>query len=669
MSGELPPPAPRVCLGREELIESILGLAENLEPIALIGAGGIGKTNIALTVLHHSRIKDRFGDNRKFVRCDQFPASHIHFLARLSKVVGAGIDNPEDLTPLRPFLSSMEMILFLDNAESILDPQGTYAQEIHTVVDELSRFPNICLGITSRISTVPPHCKHPTIPALSTESACDIFYTIYNNGGRSSIIGDLVRRLDFHALSITLLATAASQNMWDYGRLAKKWHAQRAKVLRANYNQSLAATIELSFTSPTFRGLGPIARELLGVVAFFPQGINEDNLDWLFPTISDIEDIFDQFCILSLTSRNNGFITMLAPIRDYLGPEDPKSFLLLRTTKDRYFTKLSIDVHPSKPKFEQARWITSEDINVVHLLSVFTSTNTTTDDVWDTCGRFMEHLFWHKPRKTVLGPRIESLPDLHHSKPNCLFRLSQLFARVGNYTKQKQLLIHTLELERGQGNAPRIARALRQLSDANRWLKLYKEGISRAKEALEIYERLGDTSEQAISLNNLALLLFRDNQLDAAETAASRSITLVPENDQEFLVCTSHRVLGLVYRSKGEKEKAFRHFKTALAIASPFEWRDQLFWIHYNLAWLFRDEGEVNDARDHIGRAETHAIGNLYLVGRAAGMRGEILHQQGRFEDAESETLRALGIFEKLGATREAEDCREILRNLGNLHS
>jgi hypothetical protein len=235
----------------------VINFAENLEPVALVGAGGIGKTSIALKVLHHDRIKDKFGDNRKFIGCDQFPASHTHLLSRLSKVIGAGIENPQDLTPLRPFLSSSKMILFLDNAESILDPAGTDAQAIYTVVEELTRFENICLGITSRISTVPPHCKRPIIPTLSLESACDIFYSIHDNGGRSDVIRDLVSQLDFHALSITLLATVASQNMWDYGQVAKEWETQRAQVLRTDHNESLATTIELSLASQTFRKLTP----------------------------------------------------------------------------------------------------------------------------------------------------------------------------------------------------------------------------------------------------------------------------------------------------------------------------------------------------------------------------------------------------------------------------
>ena len=661
--GEFPPPAPRACFGRGDLIEKLVGFAENLEPIALVGAGGIGKTSIALTVLHHDRIKERFGNHRRFIRCDQFPASFAHFLARLSKVIGAGVENPESLAPLRPFLSSQRMLVILDNAESILDPHGTDAQRIYALVDELRQFETMCLCITSRITTVPPHCKRLVIPALSRKAACNIFYNIYDDGGRSDIIDDLLQRLDFHPLSITLLATAASHNMWDYGELAKEWDTRRAQVLRTEHNESLAATIELSLASPTFRKLDPNARDLLGVIAFFPQGIEKSSLDWLLPTIPDRKNIFDKFCVLSLTHRDNGFITMLAPIRDYFCPQDPKSSTLLCAIKDSYFARLSVHLDPDSPGFGEAQWIRFVDVNVEHLLNIFASTDPVAGDVWDACVHFMQHLYWHKPRQTVLKAKIEGLPDDHRSKPDCLFELPRLFQSIGNRAEQKRLLLYILGLKREEGSDRQVAQLLGWLSTANRLLGLYEEGIRQADEALKILERLGDTEGQAKCLKTLAWLLYEDNQFEAAAGAINQALILLTELGDQFQGCQSGRLLGLLCNSMGRREEAIFFFNSALAIASNFNWDQELFWIHYSLASLFFGEGKFDDALTHIEQAKSHAAERPYCLGRAMVMQVRIWYRQRRLADAGLEALRAFEIFEKLGA-EDIEDARELLQKI-----
>jgi len=664
--GESPPPPPRACFGRSELIERIVRLAEDLAPIALIGTGGIGKTSAVLTVLHDNRIKQRFGHNRRFIRCDQFPASRAHFLRRLSKVIGAGIENPGDLTSLRSFLSLEEMLIVLDNAESVLGLQGTDGQEIYAVVEELTRFNNICLCITSRISTVPPDCETLDIPTLSMEAACDTFYRIYKHCKHSDPINNILEQLDFHPLSVTLLATVAQHNRWYASRLMREWERQRIGVLHAQHSKSLAATIELSLASPTFQELGPDARELLGVVAFFPQGVDEDNLEWLFPTIPNITNIFDTFCLLSLTYRNDGFVMMLAPLRDYFCPQDPTSSPLLCTTKDSYFRRLSVDIYADRPGYEEAQWIMLEDTNVEHLLNVFISIDVRPGDIWDTCAHFLEHLYQHKPRLVALGPKIEGLSDSHPSKPRCLYQLSQLFGSVGNDVECKHLLSHALGIWRKQGNEHQVALTLERLSDANRMLGLYGEGIQRAKEALEVCEQLDDTVGQAECLKSLAWALQADRQLGAAEEAVSRAIDLLPEKGNQLLVCRCHRLLGDVYRSKSNIEKAIHHFKTALEIATSFSWYNQLFWIHRSLAGLSFDQDRFDDASAHIKHAKSLATNRPYNLARVVELQARFWYQQHKFHEAESEALRALEVYEKHGAVRDLERCRRLLERINS---
>ena len=664
MLGESPPPPPRVCFGRDEVIERMVGLAENLDPVALIGAGGIGKTSIALTVLHHVRIKERFGDNRRFIRCDQFSASQANFLNRLSKVIGAGVENPEDLAFLRPFLSSREMLIVLDNAESILDTQGPDGQEIYGLVEELSQFNNICLIITSRITTIPPDCKTLDIPTLSMDAARTTFYRIYDNRKQPELVDKILEQLDFHPLSVTLLATVAHQNKWNNNRLAKEWEKRRTDVLQPKHNKSLADTIELSLASPMFKQLGPDARDLLGVIAFFSQGVNENNVDWLFTTTPDPSAIFDTFCVLSLAYRSNGFITMLVPLRDHLRPKDPLSSLLLCTAKESYFTRLSGEPDPDAPGFEETRWIISEDANVEHLLDVLTSVNMDLDGLLVACADFLNRLHWHKPRQTVLGAKIEALPDRHPFKSACLLELARLVGSAGNHEERKRLLDHTLMLERERGDEVRVACTLRILSDANRMVHLFGEGIDQAQEALEIYERIGDTTNEGDSLIKLAWLFLDDGQLDAAEEAASRAIKLLSEKGQEYRVCQSHRLLGIVHRSKGEIEEGVQHFETALGIASRFSWNDQSFWIHHSLAEVFLGEANPDDAHPQIERAKSYAVNEPYLLGRAILLQADAWRQQGRLEDARTEALRALEIFQTLGAADEARVSKRLLQGV-----
>ena len=368
--GESPPPAPRNFAGRTELIERVVCLVNAGTPIALIGACGNGKTSVALTLLEDGRIKKKFGNNRRFIRCDEV-RSHSHFIRRLSEVTGAETEDTPDLTTLRQFLSSNNIILILDNAETILDPYTPEAPALYSTVEELSTIRTVSLVITTRISTAPTTCQQLQVPTLSMIPAREVFYSIYANQERVTDIDSILQQLDFHPLSVTLIATVAVQNRWDPSRVIREWEQHRVSLLQTRHGRGLPAAVELSLQSPTFTRLGPSAKDILGIIAVLPQGVNEEELEWIFPTVSNARDIIDTLFILSLTHRSHGRITIHGPLQEYLRPTG-RSSSLFSSIVDRYLTRvcnITRDISHGHVPSQETQWFTSEKVNIESLLA------------------------------------------------------------------------------------------------------------------------------------------------------------------------------------------------------------------------------------------------------------------------------------------------------------
>ena len=90
-----------------------------------------------MTILHHDRLEQQFGDSYQFVRCGQFASSKIDFPRWLSEVIDADVENSENLTPLQRALSFKEMVFIIYNgAKFILDPRGVNGKVTYDVVKE-----------------------------------------------------------------------------------------------------------------------------------------------------------------------------------------------------------------------------------------------------------------------------------------------------------------------------------------------------------------------------------------------------------------------------------------------------------------------------------------------------------------------------------------------------
>ena len=303
-------------------MNGILDLTDQVASIALFGSIGVGKSFVGLTLLHHNRTKVKFGGNRHHVHCDNLPNSLEGFLERLSDAIGIG--HTMDIGQLRLHLkSSPPIILLLDGVDSILDPLAPEAEDIIKTIEEFGCYKHVCLLTTSRMSPEVSDFHRVEVPTLSGSDARDIFYGLCNLD-RSPVVDNLIASLDFHPLSINLLATAVRQNDWDELTLLKVrdeltlpkvWEGDQNGVLKTQYQKSLKDVMGRSFTSPTIQNLGTTAREVLEAIAAFPHGVEEGKLESTFPSITGVVVAVDVLCKFSLLYRQGGFVKMLSLFR------------------------------------------------------------------------------------------------------------------------------------------------------------------------------------------------------------------------------------------------------------------------------------------------------------------------------------------------------------------
>ena len=160
----------------------------------------------------------------------------------------------------------------------------------------------------------------------------------------------------------------------------------------------------------------------------------------------------------------------------------------------------------------------------------------------------------------------------------------------------------------------------------------------------------------------LAYSFDGDGQLDAAEETALQMIDCFLGKGEQFEICQCYRLLGKIWCSKGKTEKAIDHLELALEIASSLNWHLQLLWIYYDLAELSFDEGRFDDAHIHIELAKSHAVHDPYRLGRVVEQQAWFWYRQGKFEEAKSTASHAADVYGRFGATKDVEDCRDLLQ-------
>ncbi|KAJ7347561.1 hypothetical protein DFH08DRAFT_936977 [Mycena albidolilacea] len=327
------PSEPKIFHGRDPELSDILQLFhQNTPRIAILGAGGMGKTSLAQAVIHHPEIVARYGLLRFFVTCDSITTE-----VQLAALIGAhlGLESRKDLTrPVFNHLSrSLPTLLILDNFETPWEPRESRG-DVEEFLSLLTDVKHLALMITMRGAERPAKVSwsrpflRPLTP-LEHDAALQTFHDIAD-GLDQSEVDKILSLADNMPLAINLLAHLVdSEGCSD---VLARWEQEKTTLISAGHDRrsNLEFSISLSLLSPRINTV-PGTQELLSLLSILPDGLSDTELlqsRLPIPNILECKTALVRTA-LAYTDRQKR-TKVLVPIREYVHKIQPPPDHLIR---------------------------------------------------------------------------------------------------------------------------------------------------------------------------------------------------------------------------------------------------------------------------------------------------------------------------------------------------
>ncbi|KAJ7023143.1 P-loop containing nucleoside triphosphate hydrolase protein, partial [Mycena alexandri] len=321
------PAEPKIFYGRDTELADILKLFEQGTPrIAILGAGGMGKTSLARIVLHHEQITAKYHGNRFFVACDMASSK-----TELAGLIGAhlGIKPGKDLTQavLWYFTNGPPSLLILDNLETPWEPVES-RKDVEELLSLLTDITSLALMVTMRGVERPAKVKwtqpflSPLWP-LSQEAAQQMFIAIADDRHSLDEIDQVLGLTDNMPLSISLLAHLV--DMESCSQILSRWETEKTALISDGYDRksNLELSISLSLSSPRIAST-PYAQDLLALLSILPDGLSDVELKQVEFPIKDILSCKAALLCTALAyTADSKRVKVLVPVREYMGIISP----------------------------------------------------------------------------------------------------------------------------------------------------------------------------------------------------------------------------------------------------------------------------------------------------------------------------------------------------------
>ncbi|KAJ7479042.1 hypothetical protein FB451DRAFT_1450786, partial [Mycena latifolia] len=349
------PAKPKIFHGRESELREVVELLQQEAPrIAILGAGGMGKTSLAKVVLHHSEIATKY-EHRFFIVADAVTTSN-ELVTLLGEHIG--LQPAKDLTKkvIDFFVRNGPSLLVLDNLETLWEPVESRGG-VEEFLSKLTDIPHVGLmaSITMRGAERPAKVQWTRpflapLKPLSDLAARDTFFAIAEDMHDSKDVDEVLSLTDNMPLAVDLMAHAVDFEGSCSAVLAR-WQTEKTSLLSAGNDRksNLDTSIAISLSSSR---MSTGAMDLLRLLLILPDGLSDVELIQSKLSIPDIMTCRATLLATALVYINDKRrLKSLMPIREHMHSFYPPSPLLIHPLQ-KYFHQL-LDLYQRYPRTQQ----------------------------------------------------------------------------------------------------------------------------------------------------------------------------------------------------------------------------------------------------------------------------------------------------------------------------
>ncbi|KAJ7446977.1 hypothetical protein FB451DRAFT_962861, partial [Mycena latifolia] len=337
------PAKPKIFHGREAELTEVVQILQ----IAILGAGGMGKTSLAKAALHHPAVVT------KYEQCFFAVADSVTTSGGLVALIREhiGLEQANDLTEqvIQYFSQNGPSLLILDNLETPWEPVESRS-DVEELLSKLTDIPHLALltssQITMRGSERPAKVQwtHPFLAPLrplSDLAARHTFFDIAETMHDSQEVDQVLSFTDNMPLAVDLIAHAVDYEGSCSAVLAR-WQTEKTSLLSAGNDRrsNLDISITTSLSSPR---MSTGARDLLSLLSILPDGLSDVELVQSKLAIHDIMTCKATLLATSLAYLNDKRqLKSLVPIREYMQSFYPPSPLPIHQLQNHFHQLLEL---------------------------------------------------------------------------------------------------------------------------------------------------------------------------------------------------------------------------------------------------------------------------------------------------------------------------------------